>query len=85
MLDEDGSSLGRAGQQPPTLNLEEQVSGCRLTLDWQERGGLPVDKPERQGFRLVLLQRALGQLGGEAETIFAPGGLQVRINAMLPL
>ncbi|KLK93526.1 hypothetical protein AA309_08940 [Microvirga vignae] len=68
-----------------TWSVEERADGRKLNLAWQERGGPPVEKPERQGFGSVLLHRALGrQLGGEVETTFAPDGLQVRISAMLP-
>lgn len=66
-------------------NIGDLANGCRLTLNWQERGGPPVKKPERQGFGSVLLQRALGrQLGGNVEMTFAQDGLQVRISATLP-
>lgn len=65
-------------------SLEEQAGESRLNLAWQEQGGPPVEKPERQGFGSVLLQRALGrQLGGDVEMTFAPDGLQVRISATL--
>jgi PAS domain S-box-containing protein len=73
------------GRVEVTWGLEEQADGGRLDLAWQERGGPPVEAPERQGFGSVLLQRALGrQLGGEVRTTFAPDGLQVRITAALP-
>ncbi|MET0532028.1 MAG: sensor histidine kinase, partial [Microvirga sp.] len=66
-------------------SLEKQPAGSRLILAWHEYGGPSVEKPTRQGFGSVLLQRALGrQLEGDVEMTFARDGLLVRISATLP-
>jgi two-component sensor histidine kinase len=50
-----------------------------------EKDGPPVVPPERQGFGSMLLDRVLGhQLHGNVETVYAPDGVRVRIDAPLP-
>jgi PAS domain S-box-containing protein len=56
----------------------------RLLIDWRESGGPPVRKPKRQGFGSRLADRAITrELNGEAQFLFAPGGL--RCNFAIPL
>jgi len=74
------------GRVDVAWGLAGEADGARkLTLEWREQGGPPVKEPQRQGFGSVLLKKALGrQLGSEVVMTFAPGGLEVRIDAMLP-
>jgi len=51
-------------------------------LIWTERGGPPVNPPERRGFGATLLERVTGrELGGEARLEFRPGGVRASITA----
>ncbi|MBQ0822856.1 PAS domain S-box protein [Microvirga sp. HBU67558] len=57
----------------------------RIRFEWTEQGGPPVAEPDHKGFGTLLLDRVLGrQLGGEVEVAFAPEGLRVQVEAILP-
>lgn len=57
----------------------------RFALQWQESGGPPVVVPERQGFGLRMIERALStDLEGQVSIAFEPGGINCRITAKLP-
>ena len=50
-----------------------------LTLSWKERGGPPVQAPERRGFGSTIIEKSIPhELQGEADVEFALGGLQAR-------
>jgi PAS domain S-box-containing protein len=56
----------------------------RLTIDWQETGGPPVRRPERQGFGSRLLERSIAhELKGSTELSFEPAGVRCRIAVPL--
>lgn len=64
--------------------------GWRLTapglmqLDWVERGGPAVEKPNQHGFGSILIRRSLGKvLGSHVEHEFLPDGVKATIT--LPL
>jgi two-component sensor histidine kinase len=55
-----------------------------LKLEWRERGGPEVKTPERRGFGLRMIERALkADLAGGATIEFDPAGLVCRIEASL--
>jgi two-component sensor histidine kinase len=57
-------------------------TGPTLSLSWRERGGPPVQSPERMGFgRKVLEAVAPSSLNGKARLEFAPDGLVWTLNA----
>ena len=69
-----------AAQDRPD-NAEAQV-----TLNWRERGGPPVQAPERKGFGSTLIERLIvRQFGGDADFEFAPGGLVFRASFPVPV
>lgn len=48
-----------------------------LALSWSEAGGPPVAQPNRRGFGSTIIERSVPhELGGEAEVVHAPLGLQ---------
>lgn len=56
--------------------------GDVFTLQWTERGGPPVIKPERTGFGSKVIKHALSaQTGGSVEIIHDPQGLICRLTA----
>lgn len=58
------------------------AAAIRLHLTWAEAGGPPVVQPERRGFGLRLLERALAvDLGGQVKLRFEPAGLVCEIEA----
>jgi PAS domain S-box-containing protein len=73
---EDGTVSVRWSYDPATY---------RFQLDWIEAGGPAVEPPDRRGFGLRLVQRALGgETGAETEVSFRPEGLHCRLTATLP-
>ena len=65
--------------------VEEAADGVhRLRLRWQERGGPRVAPPAARGFGTRLVEHAVaGELGGPAELVFAPEGLEAEITVLL--
>jgi len=62
------------GRQPP-----------HLWLRWEEIGGPPVAKPERNGFGSRMIERALAmELGGTARIAYRPGGVVFTVEAPVP-
>uniref|UniRef100_UPI0028113CC7 sensor histidine kinase n=1 Tax=Phenylobacterium sp. TaxID=1871053 RepID=UPI0028113CC7 len=56
----------------------------RLSLEWRERGGPPVQPPTSAGFGTRLLQRGLAQdLHGDVSLEFRPEGVLCRVDAPL--
>lgn len=47
------------GQIAVTWNVRDLDAGRRLVIDWVERGGPPVEQPQRKGFGSTLLHRVL--------------------------
>ena len=57
----------------------ERAENGDLTLRWKERGGPPVQAPERRGFGSTIIEKSIPhELQGEADVEFALGGLQAR-------
>ncbi|WMS42616.1 HWE histidine kinase domain-containing protein [Acuticoccus sp. MNP-M23] len=52
-----------------------------LTIDWDEKGGPPVNAPTRKGFGSELIHRAIPfELEGTADIDFAPTGLRAKFT-----
>ncbi len=52
----------------------------RLRIDWTEKGGPPVNTPDRRGFGSRLIEGSIAaELGGHARLVFAPEGLGCEI------
>jgi PAS domain S-box-containing protein len=65
--------------------IHAAADGPRLGLEWREEGGPPASPPNRRGFGLRLIERALAaDLGGTVSLDFAPEGLVCRLDAPLP-
>ncbi|TVV76868.1 PAS domain-containing sensor histidine kinase [Sphingomonas solaris] len=61
------------------------TEGDRLLIEWQESGGPAVTAPERRGFGLRMVERALAaDLSARVTVAFAGPGLSCRIDAPLP-
>jgi two-component sensor histidine kinase len=55
-----------------------------MHLVWREAGGPPVLPPARHGFGSRLIERSLaGDLGGEAQIVYEPGGVVCTVTASL--
>lgn len=60
------------------------MSGGKLLLDWQERGGPPVSAPTRRGFGLLVIERSLAyEVNGRSRLDFAPAGVAFHVEMPL--
>jgi PAS domain S-box-containing protein len=65
--------------------VEWEQRGGELALEWRERGGPPVGEPERCGFGLRFVRRAVErEMGGSVSFEFGQAGLFCRISAAIP-
>lgn len=57
------------------------LSAGELHIHWNETGGPKVEKPEREGFGRSIIESAIPyELGGTAELIFEPSGVQAQFT-----
>jgi two-component sensor histidine kinase len=69
------------GQVRLSWQWRQAPQGLRLTLEWRETGGPPVEPPTRPGFGTRLITSGLRhQLQGEVELDFHPEGLRCVID-----
>lgn len=77
-----GALSREAGRVDVAWEVRSTEDGRRLRLTWRERGGPPVAPPERGGFGMQMLERALAaEMEGEVRMEFEPAGLVCRIDA----
>ena len=67
-----------------SVDILWSVEGDRFRLDWQESGGPQVAPPDRKGFGVKMIERALASdLRGNVTIDFAGAGVRCRIDAPL--
>lgn len=75
---------GALSTQFGTLSIRWEVVDDWLRLDWRETAGRVVTAPERSGFGLETLERALPyQIGARTRVAFEPEGLHCRLEIPL--
>jgi two-component sensor histidine kinase len=62
----------------------EAPEALKATLDWTERGGPPVKKPELTGFGSRLLAATAAQLSGDCTVNYEENGLHCRFRFEVP-
>jgi two-component sensor histidine kinase len=67
------------------VSIKSRITDALLELEWQERGGPPVRPPQKEGFGLRLLSRALTQFGGGTEILFGSAGVICKLKVTLPV
>jgi PAS domain S-box-containing protein len=73
-----GSLCGHAGR----VNISWKIEGDDLQIDWRETGGPAVAAPDRRGFGVKMIERALASdLGGRVTVDFAGDGVHCIIKA----
>lgn len=66
-------------QSGDLLIIFDRAANGDLALSWKERGGPPVQAPERRGFGTTIIEKSIPhELQGEADVDFALGGLEAR-------
>jgi two-component sensor histidine kinase len=72
-----GALTSTAGAVEVIWEIPPYLGGQGLAIQWRERGGPRVTKPERRGFGTQLIARALP--GAQVDLDFAPDGLVCRL------
>jgi two-component sensor histidine kinase len=67
------------------VSLSSRMTDALLELEWREREGPPVSVPQKHGFGLRLLSRALAQFGGGTEILFESSGVVCKMKVALPV
>ncbi|AHM02981.1 Chemotaxis protein methyltransferase CheR [Roseibacterium elongatum DSM 19469] len=77
----NAAKYGALSAASGTVFVTTEAENGRLTsLEWRERGGPPVNKPETKGFGSFLLERVLtNDLESTVDMQYAPDGLRCRI------
>ncbi len=79
-----GALSAHGGRVRIGWDIEEDEGVRRLRLHWEERDGPRARPPAARGFGTLLVEHAAAhELGGPAELIFAPEGLQAAITVLL--
>jgi two-component sensor histidine kinase len=81
----NSSKYGSLSVPNGIVSLNSRITEALLELEWQEREGPPVSAPQKQGFGLRLLSRALAQLGGGTEILFESSGVVCNMKVTLPV
>ncbi len=76
---------GALSAQAGHVDIRWRVDGGeRLNIEWTERGGPPVQRPERRGFGSRIVELALpNELGGEVDVDYRTEGLHCSISSPL--
>ena len=73
---------GALSTQEGRIEIHWTLSDDRLHLDWREYDGPPVSTPERRGFGIKMIERALASdLGARVSVEFASDGVHCSIDA----
>jgi PAS domain S-box-containing protein len=77
-----GSLAHASGRVDITWFLDDSVEPARLHMRWEEKGGSPVQPPQRRGFGTRLIERSLASdLQGNVSIDFAVSGVVCTIEA----
>jgi len=79
-----GALANESGEIFIIWSLQSSATETRLQLRWEERGGPPVEPPQRRGFGTRLIERSLAQeLDGDVKIEFDPTGIRCVVDAPL--
>lgn len=79
-----GALSVEGGRLDVSWEIDQREAPGALEFRWIERGGPKVDAPSRRGFGSRLIEQGMAQeLGGEAQIVFDPEGVQFRLRAPL--
>lgn len=79
-----GALSVEGGRLDVTWAVDRRETPGSLEFQWIERGGPPVAVPSARGFGSRLIEQGMAkELGGEAQILFDPEGVQFRLRAPL--
>jgi len=79
-----GALSSSTGRLQVSWRVSKRASGAYLEMDWTERGGPPVQVPERTGFGRRLIEKSLRGVGGTSTLRFDPEGVVCSLELPLP-
>jgi PAS domain S-box-containing protein len=83
-LGTNAAKYGALAGEHGTVEISWRADADALHLVWKERGGPPVEAPDRRGFGSRLIEQGLeSDLGGAARMAFEKDGLRCTIAASL--
>ena len=86
-LGTNAAKYGALAHAKGRVDLSWRIDGDaekRLTIDWKEHDGPPVNAPERHGFGTRMIKRVVGSdIGGDVEMHFEKDGLRCSVAAPL--
>ncbi|MDP8994602.1 MAG: hypothetical protein M3N07_06445 [Pseudomonadota bacterium] len=81
-----GALSNESGTVMTRWKTYHQAGEQRLWLEWKERGGPAVDRPQKRGFGTKMIERGLAsELNGQVQLDFHREGLVCGIDAPLPV
>ena len=80
----NAAKYGALSSEAGHIALSWSVAGEKITVEWRENGGPSVAEPSHRGFGMRLLELALDQFEGSAETRFEPSGFVCKLSAVIP-
>jgi two-component sensor histidine kinase len=80
----NASKYGALSSMGGTVTVRWSAAGNKLNIEWRERGGPVVVKPERHGFGSRLVAGILASFGGTIHAQFEPEGLVCHVCVELP-
>ena len=78
-----GALSNEKGRVRIAWEIPQDDAPKRFQLRWQESGGPAVNPPEQRGFGSLLIERALQNNLGQAQSDFDPQGLVCSIEISL--
>ncbi len=71
----NAGNYGALSTETGRVDVRWQLEDDTFVMDWIERGGPPVQSPERRGFGTTVVESmAKRAVGGEVEVDYAPSG-----------
>ena len=84
-LSTNAAKYGALSNATGTIHVSWSATDDELDFRWVERGGPPVQVPDRRGFGTRMIERTLAsEFGGTATLDFAPEGVTCRVTAHIP-
>jgi PAS domain S-box-containing protein len=72
----NASKYGALSTDDGRVNVDWRADACSFAISWTERGGPPVQPPDRRGFGSTVVEAmAKRAVGGEVDADYAPSGL----------
>lgn len=76
----NAAKYGALSGESGSIDVSWCEEGEQIVLEWKERGGPPVQPPQKRSFGTSLIERSLDGFKGSAHLDFAPDGVVCRVR-----